>query len=248
MNSTTHKHMGWVLLLIILGMGLMACAAPTAEVATGNTAVTSRGITVIGQGEAMGQPTQANIAVGVEISAATVREATNQNEAIVAEIMAALAAQGIDEKDIQTSNYNVWAEQIYGEQGPQGISGYRVTNMVNITIRDINQVGAVLQATTEAGANAVHGVYFSVADTAALEAEARTAAITNARARAQSLAELAGVELGEVLMITEVIGSNYPLPMGSGRFDTAMSESAAPSISPGQLSFTTQIQVTFAIK
>lgn len=245
MNPTINKHSGWFLLLILLGVVLVACN-PTADVPAGTA--TGRGITVIGQGEAVGQPTQANASVGVEISAATVSEATSQNEAIVAQILAALAQQGIEEKDIQTSNYNVWAEQVYGETGPERISGYRVTNMVNITIRDIDKVGAVLQAATEAGANAVHGVYFSVADTAALEAEARTAAITNARARAQSLADLAGVELGEVVMITEIIGSNYPIPVARADFNIASAESAAPSISPGELSFTTQIQVTFAIK
>lgn len=245
MNPKINKQSGWAFVLILLGMVLVACNS-TADVPAGTA--TGRGITVIGQGEAMGQPDLANTSVGVEISAPTVSEATSQNEAIVSQVLAALAQQGIDEKDIQTSNYNVWAEQIYGENGPEGISGYRVTNMVAITIRDINKIGAVLQAATEAGANAVNGISFGVADTAALEAEARTAAITNARARAQSLAELAGVELGEVLMITEVIGANYPIPMANGRLDTAMAESAAPSISPGQLSFTTQIQVTFAIK
>ena len=244
MNPKINKQSGWAFLLMLLGMVLVACT-PTADVPAG---ATGRGITVIGQGEAMGQPTQANASVGVEISAATVSEATSQNEALVAQVLDALAQQGIEEKDIQTSNYNVWAEQVYGENGAEGISGYRVTNMVNITIRDIDKVGAVLQAATEAGANAVHGVYFGVADTAALETEARTAAITNARARAQSLAELAGVELGEVLMITEVIGSNYPMPMARADLNAVSAESAAPSISPGELSFTTQVQVTFAIK
>lgn len=104
MNPTINKHSGWFLLLILLGVVLVACN-PTADVPAGTA--TGRGITVIGQGEAVGQPTQANASVGVEISAATVSEATRQNEAIVAQIMAALAQQGIEEKDIQTSNYNV---------------------------------------------------------------------------------------------------------------------------------------------
>jgi hypothetical protein len=248
---STDKRIGYVLILMLLAIGLVACAGPAvqAQTDTGNTAVSS-GITVIGQGEAQGQPDQAHATVGVEISAPTVEEATNQNAAVIEQIMTALDEMGIAAEDIQTSNYSLWAEQRYDErEGTQDITGYHVSNQVNVTIRNINNVGDVLAAVTNAGANSIYGVSFSVADTAVLEAEAREAAIADARARAQSLADLAGVELGDIQMITENIGPSYPMPiLGRGGADMVVDEASAPGISPGQLKFSTQIQVTFALQ
>jgi uncharacterized protein YggE len=249
-NMSTNKRIGAILILLMLAIGLVACAGPSVQAQTngGNTAVANT-ITVIGQGEAQGQPDQAHVTVGVEISRPTVEEATNQNATTIEQIMTALDEMGIAAEDIQTSNYGLWAEQRYDEEeGTQSISGYHVTNQVNVTIRNINNVGDVLAAVTNAGANSIYGVSFSVDDTAVLEAQAREAAIADARARAQSLADLAGVELGDIRMITEVVGSSSMPIIARGGFNMAVEESAAPGISPGQLDFHTQIQVTFAIQ
>jgi uncharacterized protein len=238
-----------LLVLFLLGITavLIACN-PAANTATAAQApLASGGITVVGQGEAFGAPDQANVQVGVEVFAPSVNEATAQNEAVIQQIMDSLTALGIAENDIQTTNYSLWAEQIYGDQGPEGIAGYRVTNQVNVTIRDINQVSDVLAAVTEAGANTIYGVSFSVADPAALEEEARAAAMADARVRAESLAALAGVSLGDITIISEVVGQPVmPLGLGGGM---VMAEAAAgPSVSPGQLSYQVQVQVTFGIQ
>ncbi|MCB9422760.1 MAG: SIMPL domain-containing protein [Ardenticatenaceae bacterium] len=236
-----------VLALLALAAILVACSGPATAGAAANPAVTSGGVTVVGQGEAYGQPDQAQVQVGVETFASEVSQATSENEATVQAIMDALTAQGIDAKDIQTTNYNLWAEQNSSDQGPQGIAGYHVNNQVNVTIRDINKVGDVLAAATGAGANSIYGISFSVADPAALEEQARAAAVADARSRAAALAELGGVQLGDVQIISEVISQpiNYPMGLGGGY---AMEQAAAPSISPGQLSYTIQVQVTFGIK
>jgi hypothetical protein len=237
-----------LMVLFLLGITavLIACNPAANSVTAAPAPLSNSGITVVGQGEAYGTPDQAEIQVGVETFAPTVSEATTQNEATLQQIMDALTAQAIATEDIQTTNYSLWAEQIYGDNGPEGIAGYRVNNQVNITIRDINQVSEVLAAVTEAGANTIYGINFSVADPDGLEEEARAAAITDARARAESLAELAGVQLGDVLVISEVIGQPVA-PMGGGM---AMADMAAsgPGISPGQLSYQVQIQVTFGIQ
>jgi len=235
------------LLLVAL---LVACQPTTSAPGAAQTTTESGGITVIGRGEAFGAPDRAEINVGVETFAETVEEATSENQATVESIMAALEAEGISREDIQTSNYNLWAEQIYGDRGPEGIAGYRVSNQVRVVIRDIEQVGNLIAAVTGAGANNIYGVSFSVADPAALEAEARAEAIANARERAESLAELSGVELGDVAVISEVIGQSGPMPFGDrGMGGGAMAEgAAAPGISPGQLSVGVEVQVTFAIR
>ncbi|MEJ2748375.1 MAG: SIMPL domain-containing protein, partial [Anaerolineae bacterium] len=226
---------------------LVACSGPATAGAAANPAVSSGGITVVGQGEAFGKPDQAQVQVGVETFAPQVSQATSKNEATIQAIMDALTAQGIDQKDIQTTNYNLWVEQTSNDQGPQRIAGYHVSNQVNVTIRDINKVGDVLAAATDAGANSIYGISFSVADPAALKEEARAAAVADARDRATALADLSGVELGDVQAISEVIGqpTTYPMALGSRN---AVEQAAAPSISPGQLSYTIQVQVTFGIK
>jgi uncharacterized protein len=239
------KLMRTIVMMVLLAVTavLVACT-PTSSA---QAVPTVGGITVVGQGEAFGTPDKATIQVGVEVFAPIVSEATSQNEATIARIMAALSDMNIPAEDVQTTNYSLWAEQIYGERGPEGIAGYRVTNQVNVTIRDINQVSAVLSAVIDAGANSIYGIQFSVADPAGLEAEARAAAVADARARAESLAGLANVQLGDLTVISEVIGQPVmPFAFGGGM---AMAEMvAAPSISPGQLSYSVQVQVTFDIR
>lgn len=242
------KETKLIILLALLATLIVACT-PTPGAANGNAAVVPNSVTVVGSGEAFGQPDEAHVQIGVETFNADVSQATAENEATLQAVMATLEEHGIAAEDIQTSNYNLWAEQKYGENGPEGIAGYRVSNQLSVTIRDIDKVGEVLTAVTEAGANSIYGVSFSVADPAALEAEAREAAIANARERAESLAELSSVTLGDIQVISEVIGQ-VPLPMmglggGGGAF---AAEGGPTSISPGQLSYQVQVQVTYGIE
>ena len=231
-----QKNVIAVLFIAILALALVGCnaaqaggtAAPAAQ--SGST-VNAGGVTVVGQGTAYGQPDQATVVVGVESFAATVAEATTQNQTTLDNVMAALAAAGIAAEDIQTTNYSLFAEQTYGENGPTGIAGYRVSNQVNVKIRDIALVGDVLAAVTEAGANSIYGVNFSVADPAALEAEARALAMQDAANRAASLAELGNVALGDITVISEVVGT--PVMPLSGGYAMEQAASAAPGISPG---------------
>ena len=245
-----QKNLIAVLFIVIMSLALAACGgaqlgqAATVTAQSGTTV--SGGITVVGQGTAYGQPDQATVIVGVETFAETVAEATTQNQTTLDNVMAALAAAGIAAEDIQTTNYSLFAEQTYGENGPTGIAGYRVSNQVNVKIRDIALISDVLAAVTEAGANAIYGVNFSVADPAALEAEARALAMQDAANRAASLAELGSVSLGEVTVISEIIGQPV-MPYGGG-YAMEQAASAAPGISPGQLSYQVQVQVTYSIQ
>ena len=114
-----------------------------------------------------------------------------------------------------------------------------------MTVRDLTQVGAVLAAAVEAGANSISGVTFSIADTTALEATAREKAVEDATARAQSLAQLSGVELGEVVAISEVYGGPGLVFYEPGGL--AGGGGGAP-LQSGQLEAHMQVQVSFAIK
>jgi uncharacterized protein YggE len=242
----SFKTSGRVAALAIVAIGMPAYAGAQ------GSQVDARSISVTGRGEAWGPPDQAQISAGVQTRAATVVEAAQENQAVIERIMEALEEQGIDEKDIQTANYSIWPEQDHAEpRGPRQmrITGYRVSNVVNVTVDDIEKVGEVLAAVTNAGANSIHGVHFSVEDTAALEQRARGVAMDDARARAASLAELADVELGEVLTISTSTGPGYPIPMMSRRgMEMADAAAPVPGISPGEQSVSVEIHVTFALR
>jgi len=253
--TKVNKSMPWMkgaLLLLflavaslIIGCGPTNVGSPSVVEASQPEQVAS--IRVTGFGEAFGQPDQAQVTMGVETFATKVNDATSENEAVIAAILSALEEAGVASEDIQTSNYSLWAEQKYGDNGPEGIIGYRVTNQVTVVIRDIDNVGDVLVAVTAAGANSIYGVQFSVADPAALQVEAREKALEDARQRAESLAQLSGLILGNILAIDETVGQ-YPRPasqMGAGGAADAME--ASTSISPGQLSYQSQVQLTFEI-
>jgi len=239
------------MLFVLLVVFAVGCApATTGSVASENavSSVISDGletITVVGHGQAFGEPDEAQINIGVDTFAAQVNEATSENEDAIQAVLEALSEQGIKDEDIQTSNYSLWAEQKYGESGPEGIAGYRVSNQVSVKIRDIKKVGDILAATTAAGANNIYGVTFSVADPAALEAQAREEAIGDAQTRAESLAQLSNLALGEIRSVSEVptnqlYGPAAGLGGGGGGGEAA-------SISPGQLSYQSQVEVVFNV-
>jgi len=165
----------------------------------------------------------------------------------MAAVVSALQEVGIAEKDIRTSQYSVHYEpepmrKVSEGPVPENQRSYLVSNMVRVTVRDVDRAGTVLDAAVEAGANQVWGVDLNVSDEDRWQDQAREKAMSDARSRAAELARLAGVELGEVLSISEVVGTS-PVPMmviQSGRGGGAVEQ--------GELSLAMQIQVTFAVQ
>jgi uncharacterized protein YggE len=206
-------------------------------------------ITVVGQGSARIVPDIAQISIGVETSSATVAEAVQENGAKMGSILEALVGTGIDEKDIQTMNYSIQMERypeprVSGALTEEAPPTYRVSNMANVTIRDLDMVGDVLDAVVEAGANNIWGVNFSLDDPEAAQGEARANAIENAGTRAADLAALSGVELGPVMSVSEIVGGG-PTPMGL-TVERAMA--GGGGISPGEVEVIYQIQVVYFIE
>ena len=206
-------------------------------------------ITVVGQGSASITPDIARVSLGVETSSESIGEAVAENETIMASILDALEELGIEAKDIQTVNYSITLDRYPEPQPLESSSGesqprYRVSNMVSVTIRDLDSVGDVLDAVLEAGANDIWGISFAADDPAEAQDEARADAIEDALDRAGALAELNGVELGPVMSLTEVVGSS---PIQAVKLETA-AVSGAGTISPGELEIGYQVQVTYFIE
>lgn len=235
--------------LLIMGSvaGCAAVGAPTATALNQTPASASgRTITVVGGGSAAGAPDQATAQLGIETQSTTPEQATKANNEQMTKLIDALKSAGIDAADIQTAYYSVYTEQRFKPETGEatGETIYHASASLSVTIRDIKQVGVVLDKAVAAGANNISGVSFSVADTTKLEAAAREKAVADARARATDLARLFGVEVGEVATISEVVTSG-PVPM----YDRASGLGGGGTpIQPGQLSISTQLQVTFNVK
>lgn len=122
---------------------------------------------------------------------------------------------------------------------------YRVSNTVSVAIRNLDQVGPVLDTVVAAGANNVWGISFGLDKTDALEADARAKAVADARARAEALARLQGVSLGGVLAISEIIDGGAPMfSMKAARLEAA----GGTPVSPGEVTFSTQVKVVYALE
>ena len=236
---------GLTVLAIVAGVILSAIANASATSTQASETGSPRTITAVGTGSASASPDVATAQIGVETQSASPEDATRENEERMKTVVEALTAAGIDMKDIQTAYYSLWAEQRYDpEKGqPTGEYIYHVSNSLSVKIRALSKVGAILSEAVEAGANNISGVSFSIEDTSALEMEAREKAVADAKARAESLAQLSGVELGEVVLVSEVIGGPVPIVM-----ERAMGGGGGVSIEPGQLEVSMKVQMSFAIQ
>ena len=239
-----------VLAIAALGvfvLGPSTYAAAQAQPAAATAPSLPRTITVVGEGTVATQPDVAQVQIGVEIKGDNAQEASAEAAETMDAILAALAQAGVAAKEIQTTGYNIWVEQ---RVGPDGAATdqviYHVGNSVSVTVRDLEKVGDVLDAAIAAGANSIYGVNFSVDDTDEVMAEARRLAAADALARAQELAGLHGVALGEVVSVSEVInGAAVPM-FDSVNASMGLGNAGGP-ISPGQLEMTARLQVVYAI-
>jgi len=240
-----------VAMLSIGGFALALTSAPrSAQPVVEAAAATpsERSITVVGIGKVTGKPDIAHVTVGIETQASSLQTAVNDNKAKMNNLLDTLKKLGLADKDIRTSNYSVYTERVSPPVPGAEVSSdqmiYHVTNQVDVTVRDVDQIGEVLDKAVAAGANNIYGVNFNVEDTAKLEADARAKAVADAKARAGELAQLNGVQLGEVLSVSEVIGgSAYPMDYGA----KGMGGGGTP-VQPGELEMSLSIQITYAVK
>lgn len=208
---------------------------PTAGGVTGT-------ITVTGEGTVTVSPDTAVLSVGVEAQATTGAAAMDQLDQRSSALTDALTGAGIAADDLQTTGLNLYST--YGDDGTT-VTGYVASLQVNATIRDVDAIGATIDAAQTAVGEGLtlSGVTFSFADPESVLGDARADAVADAGTKAQQLAAAAGLTLGSVVAIVE--GSATP----PSTFMPAMAdaaESRGPSISSGNLDLTATVTVTYA--
>lgn len=241
--------------LVVSGCATPSLAAPAPAAAAAPQAAegsdaTPRLLNVSGKGTATAAPDVVYVELGVDVKSTSASEAVSESTDRMTKVMEAIKALGVEEKDIQTIAYNIWVEDEYDKQGnPTGKRNYHVANQVRVTLRDLDQVGTLLEDALEAGANTVGGIRFGVEDPTSLQEEARDKAIVDARARAEQLAQGLGVTLGEPYTISEhgvaVPRAENVMLMEAPR---AAAGGAPVPVSPGELSISVQISVSWSIQ
>lgn len=190
-------------------------------------------ITVSATGYAYAEPDRARLTTGVTAEAGTAEAALSANTELMQKVVSGLKDNGIDAKDIQTSNFNVEPRYTNPRDGaPPVIDGYRVSNQVAIQVRDLKSLGGLLDKLVSLGANQVHGLEFEVSKAETLKDEARKEAVANARRRAELLAAAAGAEVGEVVTIAEDVsyGGPRPMAMRTAKMDSAPVEAGTETL------------------
>lgn len=211
--------------------------------------ITPNVITIDGEGKMTAQPTLAVVNMGLYSEGATVVATQTENTRKVNAIIAAVKALGVKDADVQTSNYNLNPRYDY-QNNKQTLIGYSVSQTVDVKVRDLSKVGDALTAATQAGANMINGVSFTIDDPSQLKQEARAKAVADAKTKAEELAKALGVSLIRVTAFSESSDqSQPPMPMMAYRTDAAQAPVAAPApdIQSGSLDVTSHVSVSFEL-
>lgn len=213
----------------------------------GNSEGYINGIVVSGQGLVSGIPDLATLRLGVEASRNTVEAARNDAATSMSQVIDALKSNGVSEQDIQTQYFSINPRY---DRDRLNVIGYQVTNQLTVKVRDLERVGQIIDATTQAGGDLTRfqSISFSIEDTKALEALAREAAVKDMMDKANQLATLTGVSLGKAVSISET-GGYSPLRTvyaEAAAFDQGLG--APTPIQAGEVDVTINLQAVFAIQ
>jgi uncharacterized protein YggE len=249
-TRTTWRRIATVLATTVLLAGALLSAVPAGaqEPDTDNTdADEPRTITVNATGQVRGTPDVMELTIGVSSRESSAAEALARNSERARKVIEVLLEAGVDEKDLQTTNLSV--SPVYDDDG-EHVVGYAVSNTVDARIKELDEVGKVVDAaTTVAGDDiVVNGLYFSFDDNTELVTQARTDAVKRARSQAEQLAAAAGVELGALLTLTEDSAPVGPAVDSAPRAAESGDSSAVPPVEPGSQALSVTVTLVYAIR
>lgn len=191
-------------------------------------------------------PDRVSVSAGVQSDGKTAQEAMARNSDLMRNVFATLAANGIAERDISTTNLNLNPRYDYEQRtnGQPLLVGYRASNQITIVSRDLNQTGQLIDSLLQAGLNNINGVNFTVSEPEAAQVQARAAAIEKAKIKARMMAQSANVRLGRLLSLSE--GSSAA-PIIFNTMARAESLSSAPPLAPGEREIGATVTMSYAI-
>lgn len=226
--------------LIIAYLALFALFAPAAR-----ADASLPQFTVTGMGEIAQTPDRATLTLGVSHQAETAADALARMRNGAAAVFEALQPFELAARDLQTSQLTLnpqWERYAVSSGGDrQRIAGYLASNLVTVRVRDLDQLGAIMDAVATAGANQFQGLQFGFAEPGPLMDQAREAAIADALRKARLMAEATGVKLGRVLSMREG-GDMRPQMMA----EASLARSAMP-VAAGEVSLSASFSITYEL-
>ncbi|MGI9364177.1 MAG: SIMPL domain-containing protein [Rhizobiaceae bacterium] len=187
------------------------CAAVAASSVPGSAQAESPKpgtISISATGTATAVPDMAMLNLSIVREAETARQALDANSTAMAEVLAELKNAGIEDRDLQTSNFNIQPRYHYPKsnsdgQRPPKIVGYTVSNGLTVRIRQLDSVGSILDKSVSLRVNRGGAITFLTEEPKPVIEEARKKAVAAALAKAKTLSDAADVELGRILEISE---------------------------------------------
>lgn len=235
-------------------------AAPAAQPqAADDSCNAARSVQVTGTAVVNVTPDRALVRLGVQSNASSIDAVENANSAAIQKVIQAVIARGVEAKDISTDIYVI--EPVYENYDSLFIKGYRITNEVAVTLRDVKLTSVVISSALKAGANQVNNVEFYTSELRKYRDQARDMAVTAANEKAQALASAAGADRGCVLTINENTWSYYN-GWWYGRNQNLWTQNAVQNVSNGagsgptgdepislgQISVKAEVSVTYSLK
>lgn len=203
-------------------------------------------VTVAGVGRVEREPDVARATFTVEATRETAAEARGVSAGIAEKVIAALREAGVGEGDLRTASIEVnpsWEQR----DGQMVRTGFTVTNRLGVAVRKLESVGSVIDAALGAGATGLDGISFGLADTTSASVEARTLAVQDARARAQTIAKAADAKLGDLVDVTEG-AAEVPGPRPQARMMAAMAAAdVATPVLPGRVEVSVSVVATWEL-
>ncbi len=209
-------------------------------------------INVSGEGEVAVAPDMAILSLTVLREAKTAEEALGANSSAMREVVAALRAQGVEERDVQTSQFQIAPryERVETKDGVSElgeIEGYEVSNALTVRVRDLAKLGGLLDQSVKLGVNKGGQISFTNDNPEEALVEARKKAVAQALAKAKTLTEAAGVKLGRILEMSENSLRPMPQPMMRMAMSKDMAAESVP-VSAGENTYTVNVNVTFSLE
>jgi hypothetical protein len=235
----------FLITLLVGGAVLVACGPSVPSTINVQPQPPQRTITVSGTGMVTLTPDIAYITIGVHTQNASAKDAVAENNTQAQAVMAAIKKFGIADKDIQTTNFSIYPQQQYDNNGKLTGILYVVDNSVYVTVRDLTKLGDLLDASVSSGANNVSSISFDVADKTEALSQARKAAVDQASKQANELTSATGVKLGEVQTISY---SDSTPPSAIPLARAAALDSASVPISAGSMQISTTVTIVYALK
>ncbi len=205
-------------------------------------------ISVSGSGKIYAKPDVAVVVLGVEDRNVKISNIVQGSTDKMNKIITDVKELGVEEKDIQTTQYSITPEYNWTERGGRIFVGYVITQQITVKIRDFDKIGSILDKATADGANSIGDLQFTIDDMEVVRAEAREKAIAEAKTKASTLAKQVGIKLVKITNIFEGYAS-YPQPMYDKGAGVMMeSASVAPEIQPGQMEINSTVTLTYRVR